>query len=153
MVTSVAVWRFRCRFGWISINCKTFFDAEDATIPEELFFGKKFSGIDEDVSNPGEEILRDELLQCHICGTGDNIDPNHPCFVNQTAENAVECPDLTFTSCYTTESVAEMEGEIFYFMARGCSKDPVQVVTGINDTGETEYGRIVGMDATYTGYL
>ena len=153
MVTSITVWKFRCRLKWIGFQCTSYHDAEDEIIPEELFRGKKFSGIEEGVSNPGEEIQRDELLQCHICTTDTNIDPNHPCFVDQSAKNATECPDLTFTSCFTTESVAEMEGEIFYFMARGCSKDPVQVVTGINDTGETEYGRIVGMDATYTGYL
>ena len=96
---------------------------------------------------------RDELLLCHSCTTPDNnTDPNDPCFLDQQAANAVECPDLTFTSCYTLESVAEMEGDIYYFMNRGCSQDPAEVITGINDTGETPYGRIVGMDATYTGF-
>ena len=58
---------------------------------------------------------------------------------------------MSYTSCYTAESVAEIEGQVFFFMDRGCSKDPVEVITGIDDTGETEYGRITGMDGTYAG--
>ena len=102
-------------------------------------------------SSRDEEIQREELLQCFMCITEHQTDPYDPCFLAQTNTTAVDCPDLTYTSCYTADATTEINGTIHYYMERGCSKDEVGVQTGIDDTEETEDGRIVGMDATYTG--
>ena len=92
------------------------------------------------------------LLQCYTCTTADaSTDPNDPCFTVPSTAKAVECPDLTYTSCYAAEATVEIDGSVYYFMDRGCSKDPVGVTNGIDTFGETADGQIVGIDGTYTG--
>ena len=94
------------------------------------------------------------LLQCYTCTTADaSTDPNDPCFTVPSTAKAVECPDLTYTSCYAAEATVEIDGSVYYFMDRGCSKDPVGVTNGIDTFGETADGQVVGIDGTYTGSL
>ena len=133
----------------IGIQCTINFDPNDQAQADAVMSEDAFLITD---SNQDEETQREELLQCFMCVTAENVtDPYDPCFLAQTNTTAMSCPDLTYTSCYTADATTEIDGEVYYFMERGCSKDEVGVQTGIDDTGETEDGRIVGMDATYTG--
>jgi len=145
--------KFKIKKNYKGIECKWAFDPEDsnqadAIIPEEGFnlFGVELSSLNQD-----DDDFREDLLQCFSCTTSENsTDPYDPCFVDQSNAIALDCPDLSYTSCFIADSTTEIDGETFYFMERGCSKDPVGVVTGIDDTGDTPDGRIIGMDATYT---
>ena len=123
----------------------------DAIILEEGFQFQQFFGTKELYFNKNEGRMRENLLQCFNCTTEEDLtDPNNACFITQTGE-PVDCPDLTYTSCFAAKSVTEIDGKVFFYMERGCSTDPVGIMTGINDTGETPDGRITGMDAIYTG--
>ena len=152
-------YKYKKNDNYHGVSCKwTTGDAEnlnqdDFIISEESFRGK-FFGANQTYSNQEGDNQRTEVLKCYRCTTEDaNTDPNDPCFTSQSTNEVVECPDLSYTSCYTSDATTEIDGEVFYYMDRGCSQDPVGVITGIDDTGDTPYGRIIGMDGTYTGTL
>ena len=133
-----------------AINHDDAINQDGAIILEDGFQFQQFFGTDSSF-NKDERRIRENLLQCFNCTSGeDSLDPNNTCFITQTGE-PVDCPDLTYTSCFAAKSVTEIDGKVFFYMERGCSTDPVGIMTGINDTGETPDGRITGMDAIYTG--
>ena len=120
----------------------------DDSFMSENDFRDSFLGIEGPNSN---QTLRDELLECYICTTENSTDPYDACFLDQSSSLTVACPDLSYTSCYMADSIAEIDGEVHFFMDRGCTNEEVGVTTGIEDTEVTEDGQIIDLDGTYTG--
>ena len=71
-------------------------------------------------------------IQCYTCETpAGNSDPNHSCYTVPSTAKAVDCPDLSYVSCFATETAFnQSDSESVYSMTRGCSKDP----SGITST-------------------
>ena len=65
-------------------------------------------------------------IQCYSCETpAGNSDPNHSCYTVPSTAKAVDCPDLSYVSCFATETAFnQSDSESVYSMTRGCSKDP-----------------------------
>jgi len=65
-------------------------------------------------------------IQCYTCETpAGNSDPAHSCYTVPSTAKAVDCPDLSYVSCFATETAFnQSSSESVYSMTRGCSKDP-----------------------------
>ena len=65
-------------------------------------------------------------IQCYTCETpAGNSDPNHSCYTVPSTAKAVDCPDLSYVSCFATGTAFnQSDSESVYSMTRGCSKDP-----------------------------
>lgn len=70
-------------------------------------------------------------IQCYTCETpAGNSDPNHSCYTVPSTAKAVDCPDLSYVSCFATETAFnQSDSESVYSMTRGCSKDPSGVTS------------------------
>ena len=63
-------------------------------------------------------------LQCFTCSTpSGNTDPAHECYTVPSTAKATECDDLTYVSCFATETSFIKDGVAQYGIVRGCSKD------------------------------
>ena len=70
-------------------------------------------------------------LQCYTCETpANNALVSDPCYTIPSTEKALECPDLSYTSCFATETSYNTSSTASVFgMKRGCSKDPAGTTT------------------------
>ena len=70
-------------------------------------------------------------LQCYTCETpASNSNAADECFTIPSTAKATECPDLSYTSCFATETSYNTSATAtVYGMKRGCSKEPVGVTT------------------------
>jgi hypothetical protein len=66
-------------------------------------------------------------LQCYTCETpANNADMANDCFTIPSTAKAAECPDLSYTSCFATETAYNTSAAAsVYGMKRGCSKEAV----------------------------
>ncbi|CBY08581.1 unnamed protein product [Oikopleura dioica] len=63
------------------------------------------------------------LLQCFQCETAPgNTDKEDKCYTVLSTEKAENCPDLSYTSCVTTQSSYTVDGSAVYNIKRGCHK-------------------------------
>ena len=63
-------------------------------------------------------------LQCYTCETpSGNTDANHECYTVPSTAKATECPDLSYVSCFATETSFNSNGVAQYGMKRGCSQE------------------------------
>ena len=63
------------------------------------------------------------LLQCFQCETAPgNNDKEDKCYTVLSTEKAENCPDLSYTSCVTTQSSYTVDGAAVYNIKRGCHK-------------------------------
>jgi hypothetical protein len=70
-------------------------------------------------------------LQCYTCDTpAGNTDSSHECYTVPSTAKATECDDLSYVSCYATETSFMVDGVAQYGMSRGCSKSPSSSVSG-----------------------
>ena len=62
-------------------------------------------------------------LQCFTCETpSGNTDATNECYTVPSTAKAAECEDLSFVSCYATQTSFVKDGVAQYGMVRGCSK-------------------------------
>jgi len=70
-------------------------------------------------------------LQCYTCDTpAGNTDSAHECYTVPSTAKATECDDLSYVSCYATETSFMVDGVAQYGMSRGCSKSASSSVSG-----------------------